>query len=139
MPNAATDCNVLDRVGLTIDAETMDLQTSKTCLLQIYRQTLVSSNLDRVEHELSSAVTTLQCGCFVGALAAGPIADKIGRRPSLMVAALLAIIGTIMQASASGEIAAIFVGRFLAGLGVGGASMVTPLYSRCRTVLVLSW
>ena len=68
----------------------------------------------------------------MGALAAGPIADKIGRRPSLMLAAVFAIIGTVMQASASGEIAAIFVGRFLAGLGVGGASMVTPLYSMCR-------
>lgn len=74
-------------------------------------------------------VTTLQCGCFVGALAAGPIADKLGRRPSLLIAAVLAIIGTIMQAAASGEIAAIYTGRFIAGLGVGGASMVTPLYS----------
>ncbi|KAK3711692.1 hypothetical protein LTR37_009469 [Vermiconidia calcicola] len=76
----------------------------------------------------ANIVTTLQCGCFVGALAAGPIADRIGRRFSLMVAAVFAIVGTIMQAAASGEIAAIFVGRFVAGLGVGGASMVTPLY-----------
>ena len=45
-----------------------------------------------------------------------------------MGAAVLAIIGTIMQASASGEIACIYVGRFIAGLGVGAASMVTPLY-----------
>jgi MFS family permease len=74
-------------------------------------------------------VTTLQCGCFVGALAAGWVADKLGRRPSLLIAAVLAIIGTIMQAAASGEIAAIYVGRFIAGLGVGAASMVTPLYS----------
>ena len=75
-------------------------------------------------------VTTLQCGCFVGALAAGYVADKLGRRPSLLIAAIFAIIGTIMQAAASGEIAAIYVGRFLAGLGVGAASMVTPLYSK---------
>jgi hypothetical protein len=45
------------------------------------------------------------------------------------VAAVIAIVGTIMQAAASGEIAIIYVGRFIAGLGVGGASMVTPLYS----------
>jgi MFS family permease len=77
----------------------------------------------------ANIVTTLQCGCFVGALAAGPTADKFGRRPTLMLAAVLAIIGTIMQAVAFGEIAVIFVGRFIAGLGVGGASMVTPLYS----------
>lgn len=79
----------------------------------------------------ANIVTTLQCGCFVGALAAGPTADKIGRRPTLMLAAVLAIIGTIMQAVAFGEISVIFIGRFIAGLGVGGASMVTPLYSMC--------
>lgn len=64
----------------------------------------------------------------MGALAAGPVADWLGRRPALMIAAVLAILGTIMQAAASGEIAAMFVGRFIAGLGVGSASMVTPLY-----------
>jgi MFS family permease len=47
-----------------------------------------------------------------------------------MIAAVLAIIGTIMQAVAFGHIAALFVGRFIAGLGVGAASMVTPLYSK---------
>lgn len=53
-----------------------------------------------------------------------------------MIAAALAIIGTIMQAAASGEIAAIFVGRFIAGLGVGGASMVTPLYSESLIIKI---
>lgn len=77
----------------------------------------------------ANIVTTLQCGCFVGALAAGFFADKFGRRKTLMGAALLAIIGTIMQAAALGHIAAVYVGRFIAGLGVGSASMVTPLYS----------
>jgi MFS family permease len=78
----------------------------------------------------ANIVTTLQCGCFVGALCTGIIADKIGRRYNLILAAIFAIVGTIMQAAASGHIAAIFVGRFIAGLGVGAASMVTPLYSK---------
>jgi hypothetical protein len=42
-----------------------------------------------------------------------------------------------MQAAASGHIAAIFVGRFIAGLGVGAASMVTPLYSKLGLNIVL--
>lgn len=46
-----------------------------------------------------------------------------------MLAAALAIVGTIMQAVAFGEISVIYIGRFIAGLGVGSASMVTPLYS----------
>lgn len=76
----------------------------------------------------ANIVTTLQCGCFVGALACGYVADRLGRRMSLLIAAVFAVIGTIMQAAASGEIASIYVGRFIAGLGVGAASMVTPLY-----------
>lgn len=85
----------------------------------------------------ANIVTTLQCGCFVGALCTGFIADRIGRRYNLILAAVLAIIGTIMQAAASGHIAAIFVGRFIAGLGVGAASMVTPLYSKLGPATLL--
>ena len=85
----------------------------------------------------ANIVTTLQCGCFVGALTTGYIADKIGRRYNLILAAVLAIIGTVMQAAASGHIAAIFVGRFIAGLGVGAASMVTPLYSKLNSTPLL--
>ena len=85
----------------------------------------------------ANIVTTLQCGCFVGALSTGFIADRIGRRYNLILAAVLAIVGTIMQAAASGHIAAIFVGRFIAGLGVGAASMVTPLYSKLNSTPLL--
>lgn len=76
----------------------------------------------------ANIVTTLQCGCFVGALSAGIVADKLGRKPALLIAATLAIIGTIMQAAALGHIGALYSGRLIAGLGVGAASMVTPLY-----------
>jgi len=94
---------------------------------------MASYGLDKVEDVAlanlqANIVTTLQCGCFVGALTAGIVADSIGRKRSLLLAAVIAVVGTIMQAAASGHIAAIYVGRFIAGLGVGGASMVTPLY-----------
>ena len=75
-------------------------------------------------------VTTLQCGCFVGALAASQVADRLGRKIGLICAAVLAIIGTVMQLAASGHIGAIYAGRFIAGLGVGCASMVVPLYGK---------
>ncbi|KAI6854773.1 hypothetical protein D0864_06814 [Hortaea werneckii] len=76
----------------------------------------------------ANIVTTLQCGCFVGALAASQVADRLGRKTGLICAAVLAIIGTVMQLAASGNIGAIYAGRFVAGLGVGCASMVVPLY-----------
>ena len=55
----------------------------------------------------ANIVTTLQCGCFVGALVAAFLADKLGRRMALMIAATCAIVGTVCQAAASGHIAAI--------------------------------
>ncbi|EON62500.1 hypothetical protein W97_01723 [Coniosporium apollinis CBS 100218] len=76
----------------------------------------------------ANIVSTLQAGCFVGALFAVYIAEKIGRRWGLIAAAAVAIVGCVLQAAGSGVIAVMYVGRFLAGLGVGAASMVCPLY-----------
>lgn len=56
------------------------------------------------------------------------MADRLGRRKALLIAGFIVTIGTIMQAAADGEIAAMYVGRLIAGVGVGMASMVTPLY-----------
>lgn len=106
-----------------------DIQTRVDTICSTYGLTALNDDKVALANLQANIVTTLQCGCFVGALSTGIIADKIGRRYNLILAAILAIIGTIMQAAAMGHIAAIFVGRFIAGLGVGAASMVTPLYS----------
>jgi sugar porter (SP) family MFS transporter len=76
----------------------------------------------------ANIVSTLQAGCFVGSLVASPITDRIGRKPTLIGAAWIIISGVIMQAAASGYLAPIYVGRFIAGLGVGAASTVNPTY-----------
>lgn len=73
-------------------------------------------------------VSTLQAGCFVGALAASPITDRWGRKPTLLATGFMIIAGVVLQAASSTELAPIFVGRFIAGLGVGAASSVNPLY-----------
>lgn len=46
-----------------------------------------------------------------------------------MIAAVLATIGSAMQAGAAGYFGVMYTGRFIAGVGVGGASMITPLYT----------
>lgn len=56
------------------------------------------------------------------------MADKYGRKIALQVAGLVTIVGCIFQAVAMGHIEVMYIGRFIAGLGVGGASMVVPLY-----------
>lgn len=40
----------------------------------------------------------------------------------------MTIIGIIIQTASGGHLSALYVGRLFAGLGVGAASMLTPLY-----------
>lgn len=56
------------------------------------------------------------------------LANRIGRRMSLIVASILVFIGIAMQAAALGYIASLYVGRFVAGVAIGIASSVNPLY-----------
>ncbi|KAF7715515.1 MFS-type Sugar/inositol transporter [Penicillium ucsense] len=88
------------------------------------------SGLNKTEQANLSAniVSTLQAGCFFGALLASPAADRYGRRYALIGAALLGIIGVVMQTAASGHLEAMYIGRLITGFGVGSASMINPLY-----------
>jgi sugar porter (SP) family MFS transporter len=72
-------------------------------------------------------VSTLLVGAVVGALSGGPISDSFGRRPSVLLAAVIFGLGALAVAFAP-SVAFIVVGRFLLGLGVGLASMIVPLY-----------
>lgn len=76
----------------------------------------------------ANIVSTLQAGCFLGCLVSYWFCDKYGRKPALMLAAVWAIIGVIMQAAASGHLPVMYIGRFVSGVGVGAASMLVPLY-----------
>ncbi|SPO00784.1 related to quinate transport protein [Cephalotrichum gorgonifer] len=79
-------------------------------------------------------VSTLQGGCFVACFITPWLTDRYGRRLSLICTGIITTIGVVMQAASAstGNLAAMFVGRFVAGLGVGAASMLTPLYvSEC--------
>ncbi|KAF2971748.1 hypothetical protein GQX73_g1854 [Xylaria multiplex] len=75
------------------------------------------------------AVYTL--GCLFGALGIAPVGNCLGRRSSLMIAATIASIGIILQAS-SYSLGQLIVGRILCGLGNGGVNLVVPVWqSEC--------
>ncbi|KAF9882724.1 hypothetical protein FE257_005342 [Aspergillus nanangensis] len=76
----------------------------------------------------ANIVSTLQAGCFFGALIASQIADRYGRRTALLAASVISVVGVIMQVAASGHLEAMYIGRLINGFGVGFASMVNPLY-----------
>jgi SP family xylose:H+ symportor-like MFS transporter len=70
---------------------------------------------------------SLALGCIVGCLIAGKIAEKYGRRPGLMVAALIFAISSLGIALSQGLMYFVIM-RFAAGIGVGMASMLCPMY-----------
>ncbi|OSS44515.1 hypothetical protein B5807_10911 [Epicoccum nigrum] len=76
----------------------------------------------------ANIASTLQAGCFLGCFLGSWMADKYGRKFALQFAGLVTIVGCVIQAAASGSIAAMYIGRLVAGVGVGEASMVVPLY-----------
>lgn len=79
-------------------------------------------------------VSTLQAGCFAACFVTSWLTDRYGRRATLIGSGLLTVVGVVFQAasSARGTLAVMYVGRFIAGLGIGAASALTPLYvSEC--------
>jgi SP family xylose:H+ symportor-like MFS transporter len=70
---------------------------------------------------------SLALGCIVGCLFAGKLADMYGRKPGLMLAAVIFAVSSIGIALSSG-LTLFVVMRFAAGIGVGMASMLCPMY-----------
>lgn len=66
-------------------------------------------------------------GAIVGAGLGGWLNDKIGRKPTIIIADVLFFIGAIIMALAPVPWV-IILGRIFVGLGVGMASMTSPLY-----------
>ncbi len=64
-------------------------------------------------------VGLLSIGTLIGAVGAAPIADKFGRRITIIVGNLIFCVGVIVQISTSYKWYQIVIGRWVAGLGVG--------------------
>lgn len=73
-------------------------------------------------------VALLSIGTLFGALIAAPIADKIGRKKSIIVWCGIFSVGIIVQITATHEWYQVMIGRFIAGLGVGAFSLLVPMY-----------
>lgn len=76
---------------------------------------------------LGFTVGSLLLGCAVGAFFAGRLADVIGRRTVMILAAMLFVVGALIQGMT--DVHALFVvARFAGGMAVGAASVLSPLY-----------
>jgi len=73
------------------------------------------------------AVSSALVGCIVGAAAAGTISDRIGRKRLLIISAILFGISAIGSALPR-SVNEFMIARFIGGIGVGSAAMLSPLY-----------
>jgi MFS transporter, SP family, arabinose:H+ symporter len=82
-------------------------------------------SLSNLETEV--AASALLLGCLLGAAGASLIGDRIGRRKSLLLAAILFAASTVGAALAN-SVFVFSMGRLLGGLAIGLASVLTPVY-----------
>ncbi len=84
------------------------------------------------KYELSAVMTgwAASCaliGCMAGAMLAGILSDKLGRKIVLMIAGLAFAVSSIGILIPSG-IEYFILFRFIGGVGIGIASIVAPMY-----------
>ncbi len=72
-------------------------------------------------------VGAILVGSSVGAFAAGRLSDVIGRRNTMMLAAVLFIVSAL-AAGAADTSAVFIIARIIGGFGVGAASVTSPVY-----------
>jgi len=74
-------------------------------------------------------VALLSIGTLMGSLIGAPMADYLGRKWSITVWCCVLIVGLVVQISSpDGHWWQMVVGRWVTGLGVGGCSLLVPMY-----------
>jgi SP family sugar:H+ symporter-like MFS transporter len=72
-------------------------------------------------------VGAILVGSAIGAFGAGRMADRIGRRGVMLLSALLFLASALLAGAASSSVIFI-IARIIGGLGVGAASVISPVY-----------
>ena len=78
----------------------------------------------------SLVVSILSAGTFFGALIGGDVADRIGRKWTVIIGCGIYMFGCVIQmiTGAGSPLGAIVAGRLIAGIGVGFESAIVILY-----------
>lgn len=77
----------------------------------------------------SLSVGLQQLGAFVACFLAWPLTDYLGRKKALMISSLVFCIGALVQTVDTHSLAAFYIARVIAGLGLGTATVVVPMFS----------
>ena len=73
------------------------------------------------------AMTTALVGCLAGAMVAGAAADRYGRKPLLMLSAVLFTVSAVATGLFN-DFILFNIARFIGGIGIGVASALSPMY-----------
>ncbi|XP_011096603.1 probable inositol transporter 2 isoform X2 [Sesamum indicum] len=84
-------------------------------------------SVDRETVLQESIVSMAVAGAIIGAAIGGWLNDRYGRRTTILIADFLFFVGAVLMAAAPNP-SLLIVGRVFVGLGVGMASMTSPLY-----------
>ncbi|KAL1989986.1 hypothetical protein VTN49DRAFT_7183 [Thermomyces lanuginosus] len=76
---------------------------------------------------LSTVTAIYDVGCFMGAIAAFTIGERLGRRKALLLGTTIMSIGVILKTS-SFSLAQMFVGRIVLGIGNGINTSTAPVW-----------
>lgn len=106
-------------IGTTISLDSFKREFSLNAL-STSQLNLISANI----------VSVYQAGAFFGSLFAYVSSYFLGRRKSLFLFSIVFILGAGLMLGANGDrgLGLIYGGRVLAGIGVGGASNMVPIY-----------
>ncbi|KAK3074402.1 hypothetical protein LTR53_003196 [Teratosphaeriaceae sp. CCFEE 6253] len=99
--------------------------------LGVIAEAVASDNFKNIfqpsQAEIGAVVSVFTGGAFCGAGFAGPVGDWLGRKKTILMGALIFIVGGGLQTGAR-SLAYLYAGRAIAGLGVGFLVMIIPLY-----------
>ena len=87
----------------------------------------IETEFELTKIQLGWSVASLTLTATLAMMVAGPISDRLGRRPVLMAAALLFAISAVYSALAP-NFASLVIARMLGGFGVGAALIIAPMY-----------
>ncbi|CAD6204219.1 unnamed protein product [Miscanthus lutarioriparius] len=108
------------------------LHVTYTCFLDIGVMSgaalFIKEDLKISDVEVEVLLGILNLYSLIGSFAAGRTSDWIGRRLTIILAAVIFFVGALMM-GLSVNYPMLMAGRFVAGIGVGYALMIAPVYT----------